>query len=160
MLDLKSRRFERLTHNAAIDTEPAWSPDGRSLVFTSDRGGRPQIYRIPDTGGRAQRLTFEGSYNARASFSPDGSRLALVHGSRGAYRIAVFDLENNTLTVLSDAKLDESPSFAPNGSMIIYATSGEQGAALAAVSVDGRVHQRLSLQKGRVREPSWSPFVD
>lgn len=159
-LDLQSRGLERLTHNAAIDTEPAWSPDGRSLVFTSDRGGRPQIYRIPDTGGKAQRLTFEGTYNARASFSPDGSRLTLVHGSRGAYRIAVLDLENNALTVLSDAKLDESPSFAPNGSMIIYATSGEQGAALAAVSVDGRVHQRLSLQKGRVREPAWSPFVD
>jgi len=160
VLDLQGRKLERLTHNAAIDTEAAWAPDGRALVFTSDRGGRPQIYRIPDTGGKAQRLTFEGTYNARASFSPDGSRLTLVHGSRGDYRIAVLDLENNALTVLSDAKLDESPSFAPNGSMIIYATSGEQGAALAAVSVDGRVHQHLSLQKGRVREPSWSPFVD
>ncbi len=160
ILDLASRRLQRLTYNAAIDTEPAWSPDGRSLVFTSDRGGRPQIYRISATGGKAKRLTFEGSYNARASFSPDGSRLTLVHGDQGAYRIGLLDLETNSLRVLSDARLDESPSFAPNGTMIIYATKDDRGAALAAVSVDGRVHQRLTFQKGMVREPAWSPFPD
>ena len=160
MLDLSNRRLTRLTNNAAIDTEPAWAPDGKSLVFTSDRGGKPQIYRIPATGGRSTRLTFEGSYNARASFSPDGSALTLVHGSREGYRIGLLDLDTNTLRVLSRARLDESPSFAPNGSMIIYATSDAEGSALAAVSVDGRVQQRLSLQKGRVREPAWSPFLN
>ncbi len=160
ILDLESRRLQRLTYNAAIDTEPAWSPDGKSLVFTSDRGGRPQIYRIAANGGKVKRLTFEGSYNARASFSPDGSRLTLVHGDQGAYRIGLLDLETNALRVLSDARLDESPSFAPNGTMIIYATSDNRGAALAAVSVDGRVHQRLTFQKGMVREPAWSPFPD
>ncbi|MDJ0870476.1 MAG: Tol-Pal system beta propeller repeat protein TolB [Gammaproteobacteria bacterium] len=160
ILDLDTRRLQRVTYNAAIDTEPAWSPDGRSLVFTSDRGGKPQIYRIAVTGGKAQRLTFEGSYNARASFSPDGARLTMVHGDQGAYRIGLLDLETNALRVLSDARLDESPSFAPNGTMIIYATNDDRGAALAAVSVDGRVHQRLTFQKGMVREPAWSPFSD
>ncbi len=160
ILDLDSRRLQRLTYNAAIDTEPAWSPDGKALVFTSDRGGRPQIYRIAANGGKVKRLTFEGSYNARASFSPDGSRLTLVHGDQGAYRIGLLDLETTALRVLSDARLDESPSFAPNGTMIIYATSDDRGGALAAVSVDGRVHQRLTFQKGMVREPAWSPFLD
>jgi TolB protein len=160
LLDLASRQLTRLTHNAAIDTEPAWAPDGESLAFTSDRGGRPQIYRISATGGTSSRLTFEGSYNARPSFSPDGSALTMVHGSGGNYRIALLDLETNALRVLSSAKLDESPSFAPNGAMIIYATHDKEGSALAVVSVDGRVQQRLSLQKGRVREPAWSPFLD
>jgi TolB protein len=158
ILDIESRRLRRLTVGGAIDTEPAWAPDGKSLVFTSDRGGTPQIYRISATGGPATRLTFEGKYNSRATFSPDGKSLALVHGNKGTFRTAVLDLENNALRVLTKTTLDESPSFAPNGSMILYATSDAGGGALAGVSTDGRVRQELAAQQGDVREPAWSPF--
>ncbi|BCX88453.1 TolB protein [Methylomarinovum tepidoasis] len=157
VLDLASRRLRRLTHSFAIDTEPAWSPDGKRLVFTSDRGGSPQIYTIPAGGGAVRRLTFQGNYNARATFSPDGGKLALVHGGQG-YRIAVLDLASGRLQVLTDGPLDESPSFAPNGSMILYATQAGGRGQLAAVSVDGRVRQRLGTEQGDVREPAWSPF--
>ncbi|HFD79529.1 MAG TPA: Tol-Pal system beta propeller repeat protein TolB [Gammaproteobacteria bacterium] len=155
---LSDRKLKRLTFSAAIDTEPSWSPDGQTLVFTSDRGGSPQLYRIPAGGGRARRITFDGNYNASADFSPDGRRVALVHAEGGNYRIATLDLEDGQLRVLSDGKLDESPSFAPNGSMIIYATESGHRGVLAAVSSDGRFRQRFSLQKGDVREPAWSPF--
>jgi TolB protein len=155
---LSDRKLKRLTSGASIDTEPVWSPDGKSLVFTSDRGGSPQLYRIPAEGGRAQRLTFEGNYNASADFSPDGKTLAMVHGESGRYRIATLDLDSRLLRVLSDGRLDESPSFAPNGSMIIYATEAGHRGVLAAVSSDGRFRQRFSLQQGDVREPVWSPF--
>ena len=153
-----SRRLIRITSNGAIDTEPAWSPDGETLAFTSDRGGRPQIYTVPAFGGEPTRLTFEGDYNARPEYSPDGKKLALVHVQRGNFNIALLDLENGALTLLSNGSLDESPSFAPNGSMILYATVAGAESTLAAVSVDGRVRQKLSSTDGEVREPAWSPF--
>nr|VFJ46670.1 MAG: TolB protein [Candidatus Kentron sp. FM]VFJ55484.1 MAG: TolB protein [Candidatus Kentron sp. FM]VFK11053.1 MAG: TolB protein [Candidatus Kentron sp. FM] len=150
--------FTRITRNGAIDTEPAWSPDGKSLVFTSDRSGSPQIYRVPAQGGQAQRLTFEGKYNTCAAFSPDGTRLALIHGNQGAYRIGLLELDTGFLRVLTDTTLDESPSFAPNGSTILYATTDRHGSALAAVSIEGGARYRLAVQRGKVREPAWAPW--
>jgi TolB protein len=149
----------RLTNNSAIDTEPVWTPDGNSIIFTSDRGGGPQLYRVSAAGGQPQRLTFEGDYNARPALSPDGRYLAMVHRRGGVFYIAVLDMQNSQLRVLTQGGLDESPSFAPNGRMVIYATSDRTGrGVLEAVSVDGRVRQRLQLRSNDVREPAWSPF--
>lgn len=159
VLELATGALRRLTRSPAIDTEPAWSPDGRWIAFTSDRGGSPQVYRVPAAGGRVERLTYEGRYNARPVYAPDGKRLALVHGARGRYRIAVLELGTGALQVLTEGRLDESPSFAPNGRMILYATRAAGGrGVLAAVSADGRVRQRLVLQEGEVREPAWGPY--
>ena len=160
VMDVGSGTLARLTHGSGINTEPVWMPDGRSLVFTSDRSGQPQLYQVPVTGGRAKRLTFEGRYNAAADVSPDGKQVAMVHNDGDGFHIAVLDLSTHALRVLTDGSLDESPSFAPNGSMIIYATAHQGRGVLAAVSEDGRIHQRLSLQAGDVREPVWSPFTD
>ncbi|MCP4992771.1 MAG: Tol-Pal system beta propeller repeat protein TolB [Gammaproteobacteria bacterium] len=159
VMNINKRSLSRLTKHYAIDTEPAWSPDSRFIVFTSDRGGKPQIYRVPTFGGKVTRLTFEGSYNARASYSPDGKSLTLVTRQGRDFRIGVLELATDNLQVLSEGRLDESPSFAPNGSMVIYATKINGKGELAAVSVDGRVRQRLALQEGDVREPVWSPFT-
>lgn len=156
--NMESGALERITRSPAIDTEPAWSPDGKSLYFTSDRGGGPQIYRVVP-GERPKRVTFEGGYNATPSVSPDGKHLGMVHREQGKFRIAVMNLETEALRVLTEGNLDESPSFAPNGSMIIYATQHGDDGVLAAVSVDGRVHQRLASQDAAVREPAWSPFT-
>ena len=159
VLDIATQKYTQLTRHWAIDTEPAWSPDGGEIYFTSDRAGQPQIYSVPANGGNVKRITFEGENNARVSISPDGSHLAMAHGDGNVYRIAVLEKKSNRLFVLSRGQLDESPSFAPNGSMILYASKdGEQG-VLAAVSVDGNVRQRLVLSGGDVREPAWSPVI-
>jgi TolB protein len=158
VMDISNGHLQRLTHSAAIDTEPVWTPDGKAVIFTSDRGGSAQLYRVAASGGSAKRLTFDGKYNAGADISPDGRKLAMVHAEDGRYRIAVMDLDTGLLRVVTDGQLDESPSFSPNGSMIIYATDAGNRGVLSAVSVDGRFRQRLSLQAGNVREPVWSPY--
>ena len=158
VIDLASGDRKRLTTHWAIDTEPSWSPDGRTLVFTSDRGGKPQIYSVNVGGGKPTRLSYDGDQNLRAAYSPDGNSLVLVNLSDSRYRIGLLDLETRQLKILSKGPLDESPSFAPNGAVIIYSAQGEDGAELATVTTDGRVRQRLS-QIGDVREPAWSPYA-
>lgn len=151
-LDLATQAPVRLTSNGAIDTEPVWLPDG-SIVFTSDRGGSPQLYRIGAGGGAAQRLTFEGDYNARPAVSPEGRYLAMMHRRGGRFHIAVMDLQTRQFRVLTSGGTAESPSFAPNGQMIIYS----DGQKLAAVSVDGTVRQDFAL-RGPARDPVWAPY--
>lgn len=160
VMDLGSRHLTQLTNHFGIDTEPAWSPDGATLYFTSDRGGRPQIYQVPASGGGATRVTFEGSYNASPSVSPDGKKLAVAQGAGNTYRIALLDrsLGSPRWSLLSPGSLDESPSFAPNGAMLLYAAREGRRGVLYAVSTDGRVRQRLVLAEGDVREPAWSPL--
>ncbi|MBL8383783.1 MAG: Tol-Pal system protein TolB [Burkholderiales bacterium] len=149
----------RLTTSAAIDTEPAYSPDGGTLYFTSDRGGGPQIYRMPAVGGDARRVTFKGTYNVSPKPSPDGKTLAYVTRNNGQFQVATLDLATGQELVLTDTVKDESPSFSPNGKMILYATEIAGRGVLAAVSVDGRVKQRLSVSAADAREPAWGPFA-
>lgn len=162
VLDLESDETQRITNNRAIDTSPTWGPEGRALFFTSDRSGSPQIYRVAVEGSRSpERVTFEGRYNAAPALSPDGERLAFVHREdNGNYRIAVMDRSSGLMRVLTDGQLDESPTFSPNGRMILYATEHEDRGVLGAVSVDGRAAVRLSQAEGNIREPAWGPFRD
>ncbi|MEM8549141.1 MAG: Tol-Pal system protein TolB, partial [Pseudomonadota bacterium] len=159
LLDLASKRLTRVTRHYAIDTEPTWMPDGNSLLFTSDRGGRPQIYRYNLKSGLTERVTYEGAYNARARVAQDGRNMVLVHQKSNQFHIALMDLQKNRLQILTSTELDESPSIAPNGSMILYATKFRDRGILAAVSVDGGVKFRLPAREGDVREPAWSPYM-
>ena len=156
VMHIASGSLRRLTNHSSIDTEAAWSPDGRHLVFTSDRAGRPQIYRMSAAGGRAERLTFEGKENARASYDQTGKHLTLVTNQGNGDQIGVFSLSKGSLEILTDGRFDESPTFAPNGAMILYAAQRGGSGLLSAVSADGRVRQVLRSESGTVREPAWS----
>ena len=151
--------LQQLSHSSGIDTEPRWSPDGKWLYFTSDRGGSPQIYRMSTLGGDAQRVTFEGSYNVSARPSPDGKLLTYIRREAGSFRVAQQELASGQVQLLSETTQDESPSFAPNGRMILYATNSNGRGVLAIVSADGRTKQRLSEAGGDVREPAWGPWI-
>lgn len=154
--------LQRLAQSSGIDTEPNFSPDGRSIIFTSDRGGSPQIYRMPISGERAgvaERLTFEGSYNVSPRHSPDGKSFAYIHRNGGRFNIAVQDFARRQVQLLTDSRFDESPSFAPNGKMILYASEINGRGILSVVSSDGQTKQRLSSQIGDIREPVWGPLL-
>ncbi len=155
--DLITRQFTRVTSHFAIDTEPNWTPDGKSLIFTSDRGGTPQIYKLAIASGQVERLTFAGSYNARPRLAPDGRTLVMVHRDNGNFHIATQDLVTGDLRVLTQTYLDESPTVAPNGAMLLYATKQGDKGVLAAVSLDAGVKFLLPARFGDVREPAWSP---
>ncbi len=157
-LNAATKRLKRLTRHRSIDTEPVWTTDGKAIIFTSDRSGSPQLYRINVGGGKPRRITFEGRYNSAASLSPDGKYIAMVHAERGRYKIAQFERENGNLIVLTDSSLDESPSFSPNGKMVLYASTRNNSGFLFAVSIDGRAKHKLSDQAGDIREPVWGPF--
>lgn len=159
LMDLATKQLTQITRHYAIDTEPAWMPDGQSLLFTSDRGGKPQIYRYDLRSGKTDRVTYEGSYNARARVSQDGRSVVMVHQKDGRFHIAVLDLVTNRMQILTTTDLDESPSIAPNGSMVLYATKDADRGILAAVAVDGDAKFRLPAREGDVREPAWSPYL-
>lgn len=157
-MDLASRRVQRLTNDSAIDTEARYAPDGKSFIFTSDRGGSAQIYRYNLEDGSTKRLTFNGPFNARGTLSSDGRSLALVHRKAGsAYQVATEDLASGVISILTPTPLDESPSFSPNGQMVVYATREGDRGMLSIMSVDGRFRMRLPSEHGEVREPAWAP---
>ena len=160
VLDLQSGALERLTRHFGIDTEPTWSADGQSILFTSDRAGRPQIYSIDVTSRALKRLTFKGRSNSRGRLTQDGRFLTLVHQDSSGYHIAVQDLQSNRLDILTNSKDDESPTIAPNGVVILYATKSGGRGVLAGVSLDGKIKFRMPISAGDVREPAWSPFLN
>ena len=162
LMDLGSRRLRQLTHSSEIDTEPSFMADGRNLVFTSNRGGKPQIYSLDVATGLPERISFEGVYNARARALNDGRNIAYVHRAvaNGPFHIAVLDMVSGRSRIISETSLDESPSVAPNGMMLIFATVERGRGILSIVSVDGRVKFSLPSSDGDVREPAWSPYLN
>ncbi len=150
----------RLTSSNGIDTEAVYAPDGRSVYFVSDRGGGPQIYRVPATGGTVERVSFNGDYNVSPVISPDGTQMAYITRLASGFRLMLQDLNDGTVTPLSDTQDDESPSFAPNGRLIVYATRLQGIDVLMTTTLDGKIKTRLlSMNRGAdMREPAWGPF--
>jgi TolB protein len=157
-MNLATRQLKRMTNDSAIDTEARYAPDGKSFIFTSDRGGSPQIYRYDLNNESTKRLTFRGAFNARATLNADGKKLALVHRPSGSnYKVAVQDISSGVTNILTPTSLDESPSFSPNGQMVVYATREGNRGLLSIMSLDGRFRMNLPSETGEVREPAWAP---
>ncbi|HEN8801871.1 Tol-Pal system protein TolB [Pseudomonas sp. CM25] len=162
VMNVASRQISRVTAGPGINTEPFWGKDGNTLYFTSDRGGKPQIYKQSVSGGGAERVTFVGNYNANPKLSADEKTLVMIHRQQGFtnFKVAAQDLQRGSVKILSETSLDESPTVAPNGTMLIYATRQQGRGVLMLVSLNGRVRLPLPTAQGEVREPSWSPYLN
>jgi len=158
IMDLQTKKLRRLTRNRSIETEAAWAANGKSLFFNSDRRGQPQVFQVFLDTGEIRRVTFEGKYNGNPEVSPDGRYLAVVH-NKGGFNIGLQDLYSNEFSVLTDTFLDESPTFSPNGEMILYAMNKNGKGVLAVVAIDGKTSQTLKVKNGEVREPAWGPYL-
>ncbi|MEQ1298528.1 Tol-Pal system beta propeller repeat protein TolB [Acinetobacter soli] len=157
-MDLTTRQLQRMTNDNAIDTEARYAPDGKSFIFTSDRGGSPQIYRYSFDDSSVKRLTFRGAFNARGTLSADGKNIALVHRPSGSnYKVAIMNISTGIVNILTPTSLDESPSFSPNGQMVVYATYEGSRGLLSIMSTDGLFRMNLPSEQGEVREPAWAP---
>ena len=157
LIDIDGGGLTRLTQGGNIDTEPVFSPDGQTVYFTSDRGGSPQIYRVAASGGEPRRVTFSGSYNVSPAISPDGKHLAYISRDGGRFSVVLHELASGQTRVLTDSARDESPSFAPNGQAVLYATVQGGRGILGTVSLDGKTRARLSESGVDAREPAWGP---
>lgn len=158
VIDAAGGEPRRLTQSSSIDTEPVFTPDGKFIYFVSDRGGAPQIYKIPVSGGNAARVTFAGNYNISPTISADGRWLAFISRINGAFKLHVMELNGSAVTAITDSTTDESPSFAPNGRLIVYATKQQGREVLMTTTLDGKIKARLTGQNGDIREPDWGPF--
>lgn len=158
LMDAGGGEARRMSQSSSIDTEPVFSADGRWIYFVSDRGGSPQVYRMPAAGGNAERVTFAGTYNISPTVSPDGRWLAFISRVSGAFKLHVMDLIGGNVTALTDSSADESPSFAPNGRLVMYATQQNGREALMTTTLDGKIKTRLAGQTGDIREPDWGPL--
>jgi TolB protein len=162
VMNLASRQLQRVTNHFGIDTEPFWGKDGQTIYFTSDRAGKPQIYKMNIASGAVARVTFIGNYNANPKLSADEKTLVMVHRQEGyaVFRVASQDLTRGTVKILTQTSLDESPTVAPNGTMVIYATRQEGRGVVVLASINGRVKIPLPIAaQGEIREPSWSPYL-
>jgi TolB protein len=161
ILRLRDRTLTRMTNQFAIDTESSWSPKGNKILFTSGRSGSPQIYELDlrKLNPKAKRISFEGTYNAKASYLPNEDGIIFVHrSSDGLFHIALKYKRENFIRVLTEAKMDESPSVAPNGNMVIYGIKEKDLSMLAGFSLSGAKF-KLPASDGEVREPAWSNFL-
>ncbi|BGI50724.1 MAG: Tol-Pal system beta propeller repeat protein TolB [Arsenophonus endosymbiont of Ceratovacuna japonica] len=159
IMDLYSSKINQVTDSSSNNTEPSWMPDNKTIIYTSDQSGRPQIYKLNINGGIPERITWEGNQNQNAVVSSNGKFIVMVTSSNNKQHIAKQDLVTGNVEYLTNTFLDETPSIAPNGTMVIYSTLQGLGTVLQLTSIDGRFKSRLPVIDGNVKFPSWSSHL-
>lgn len=160
-MDLRSRNTTRLTNESAIDTSPSYSPDGSRVVFTSDRGGQPQIYVMGADGSGQTRISFGGGSYSTPVWSPRGDLIAFTKQTGGEFQIGVMKTDGSGERILSSGFAQEGPTWAPNGRVLMFFTqgAGAGGPKLKTIDLTGRNEQSIP-SKNFASDPAWSPLLE
>ncbi|WP_236840133.1 Tol-Pal system beta propeller repeat protein TolB [Blochmannia endosymbiont of Camponotus nipponensis] len=160
IMDLESGEIKQLTNNRNNNTEPSWFPDNQHIAYTSDQGGRPQIYKININTTDVQRLSWLHTSNQNPNVSADGAFIMMVNRHQGKQNISRLNLFTGQEEILTDVVLADSPSIAPNNTMVIYSSIKDLTTTttfnLELISVDGRFKAHIKGGKGEIRFPTWS----
>jgi TolB protein len=160
-MDLRSRTTTRLTNSNSIDTSPSYSPDGSQIVFTSDRGGRAQIYVMGADGSGQNRISFgDGTYSTPV-WSPRGDLIAFTKQSGGEFQIGVMKTDGSGERILSTGFAQEGPTWAPNGRVLMFfrEAAGSGGPRLYSIDLTGRNEQAIPTVNF-ASDPAWSPLLE
>ncbi len=160
LMDLQSRKAQRLTSDPAIDTSPSFSPDGGRLVFNSDRGGAPQLYVMSSDGSGAARISFGSGRYTSPVWSPAGDFIAFTKQTGNTFHIGVMRPDGSDERLLTTSYLDDSPTWAPNGRVLMFSRETPGGPSrLWTVDVTGRI-LRPAPYPGSGSDPAWSPLLN
>jgi TolB protein len=162
-LDLDSKKLKRLTFSSSsIDTSPSYSPDGKRIVFNSDRAGRPVLYTMDSDGNNIKRLTYGAGQYYAPVWSPRGDMIAFVKQIYGKFHIGVIDIDEDGRAseerLLTEGFLDESPSWSPNGRVIIFARQTKKDTKIYAIDLTG-YNLREVPTTTNASDPTWSPLL-
>ncbi|MBN8543805.1 MAG: Tol-Pal system protein TolB [Alphaproteobacteria bacterium] len=162
-MDLRSRQMRQLTNGrGTIDTSPSYSPDGSKIVFNSDRGGSQQLYTMDSNGGNVQRISFGTGNYGTPVWSPRGDLIAFTKISGGQFYIGVMRSDGSGERLLTQSWLDEGPSWAPNGRVLVFSREfpGRGGTRARLYSVDITGHNlREVITPTDASDPAWSPLL-
>lgn len=160
VMDLSTRAATRLTTDPSIDTSPSFSPDGSKMVFNSDRGGSPQLYTMQADGSGVRRLSYGQGRYMTPVWSPRGDFIAFTKQTGGQFHIGVMRPDGSDERLLTTSYLDEGPSWAPNGRVLMFSRETLGGSAkLWTVDLSGRV-ERPAPYSGSGSDPAWSPLLE
>jgi TolB protein len=160
VMDLRSRTSSRITADPSIDTSASFSPDGRQITFNSDRGGSPQIYVMNADGSNVRRISFGSGNYTTPVWSPRGDFIAFTKQAGGQFHIGVMRSDGTEERLLTTSYLDEGPTWAPNGRVLMFFRETPGGSPrLWSVDVTGRI-ERQAPYPGSGSDPAWSPLLD
>ena len=160
--DLAAQTTTRLTSSASIDTSPSYSPDGRQIVFASDRSGQGQLYVMNADGTGQTRISFGSGVYSTPVWSPRGDLIAFTKQQGGRFLIGVMNPDGTGERILTEGFHNEGPTWAPNGRVLMFFrdTPGANGGPqLWTIDLTGFNELRVATPSFG-SDPAWSPLLN
>lgn len=157
-MDFDGANAGAISNNSSTNILPAWSPSG-GIAYTSFMRGNPDLYVTGGAGGRPTQLAKYRGMNTGASFSPDGSKIALTLSKDGNPEIYVINAKDGSIIkrVTDNRAIDTSPAWSPDGSQLAFVSDRNGGPQIFVTSANGGGATQVSFNGNYNTTPAWSP---